>query len=123
MSNRNLVGHFLNLDLLERSKPRRPSLHVQLPVRLVLRTLLRRTTGERSERFRSDFLEDFIPARIASVRVDQQERLDLGYSGDDTSNRDEFTEMRSSDCSNGQDVVGFGWSKVDVTAISSDATG
>jgi hypothetical protein len=65
-----------------------------------------------------DFLEDFVTARIARVGIHEQERFDLGHSSDNTSDRDEFTEMSTLDSSNSEYIVSSRRLKVDVTRKS-----
>lgn len=57
-----LIGHFLDLHLLERLEPTGARLHVQLPVRLVLDALLGRAGREGRECLLGDFLEYFVSA-------------------------------------------------------------
>lgn len=91
---------------------------MQLTIRLVLRARLGRASRERRESFRSDFLEDFVSTRVARVRVDQEQRLDLGYTGDDPSDGDELAEVCATDVSDSEDVGAAGWAEVDVADVS-----
>lgn len=69
--------HLLDLDLLERPKPTRPRLHVQIPLRSIPLTSGTRTLLQRRKRLLGDLLEDLVPAHVTSVGVDEQEGLDF----------------------------------------------
>lgn len=60
VTHRNLVGHFLDFDLLEGPESTSSSLHVQLALGLIPDTDVRGTNSERGEMFLGDFLENFI---------------------------------------------------------------
>lgn len=62
MPDRHLIGHLLDLDLLEWPETTRSSLHVQLPVGAVLDALLGWAGSQRGESFLRDLLEDLVAA-------------------------------------------------------------
>lgn len=105
VTHRNLVGHFLDFDLLEGPESTSSSLHVQLTVGLIPDTDLRGANSERGEMFLGDLLEDFVTTRVTGVGVDDEEGLDFRNTGNDTSHGDELAEMGTSNCSNSKDVV------------------
>ena len=87
---------------------------MKLTVRLVLLAFGRGACSKGSELFRSDFLEDFVSARITGVGIDEEQRLDFRHAGNDPSDSDEFAEMGAADGSDGQNVVGAWWAEIDV---------
>lgn len=112
VTHRDLVGHFLDFDLLEGPESTSSSLHVQLALGLVPDTDVRGTNSERGEMFLGDFLEDLITTRVTGVGVDYEEGLDFRNTGNDTSHGDKLAEMGTSNCSNGKDVVRSKWAEV-----------
>lgn len=118
MTDGNLVGHFLDLDFLEGSEPRRTGLHVQSASDVVGLALLRRACRERREGLLGNLLEDFVSARITRVRIDEEEGFDFGDARDDSPDSDEFTEVRTPHGADSEDVVSARRLEVDVAGRS-----
>lgn len=102
---RNLVGHFLDFDFLERPESTGSSLHMQLALGLVPDTDVGGTNSERGEMFLGNLLEDFVTTRVTGIGVDDEEGFNFRNTGDDTSHGDELAEMGTSNSSNSKDVI------------------
>lgn len=62
-----------------------------------------RALGEGRERALANLLKDLVAARVARVRVDEEERLDLAHARDDAAHGDEVAEVCRADGADGED--------------------
>lgn len=111
-----IAHHFLYATLLEGRELGRPSLHVQLTLALILLASFADAAVEGRDFATLHILEDFGPARVASVGVDLQERLDFGDTRDYAANGDEFAEVRTANLAHGEDRLVGEWPEVEVAA-------
>ena len=99
MANRDLVGHLLNLDLLEWDKFGGSSGQEELSLGVILCAFFRQTLSHRHKLLCGDWLENFAPTSVTRISVDLNGRFDIGDSSDYTPNGYEVTKMFTSDIS------------------------
>jgi hypothetical protein len=98
--------HLLYLDLLEGTEASRARLHVQRVMNTVLFALiLVLAVQNRGKGLARDILERFGSTDVASVRIHEKKRLDLGHTGDNTPHGDELTEVHSTNIAHSHRVI------------------
>jgi hypothetical protein len=81
--------HFLELDLLERTKPASTGLHMQGSFDIVLFTLVFIwAVDERCECLAGYILKGLRATYVACIRIDQEQRFDFGNPSNDAPNSD-----------------------------------
>lgn len=97
LANGDLLGHFLDLDLLEGQELGSSRRGVELTLGLVVLAVRRRAHAERSKLLVGDGLEDFATATVASVGADLDNRLDVRDTGSDGAHGDELAKVLAAD--------------------------
>lgn len=121
-----LVGHFLDADLLEGEELGRAGRHEELAAGVVGLALVGGTVDEGRKGLGLDLLEDFGAAAVARVGVDQDGGLDVGDAGGDAADGDEVAEVGAADVADGHGLgagIGGGRERLEVDLVAAGEEG